>query len=88
MAAVRLLISSKVQGVRFRARARDQALRLRLSGHAFDQEDGRVEVLAQGEAGAVEALAAWLRYGPSAARVDEATRSDCKEQAIAGFAVG
>ena len=88
MAAALFLISGKVQGVRFRACAREQALRLRLSGHAFNLRDGRVEVLAQGEADAVEALATWLRHGPPAARVNEVTRSDCGEQAIAGFAVG
>lgn len=88
MPAARFIVSGKVQGVGFRVSAREQALRLRLSGHAFNLDDGRVEVVAQGEAGAVDALASWLRRGPPAARVDGVTRSDCAEQAIAGFVVG
>ncbi len=88
MAAARFLISGKVQGVRFRACTREQALRLRLCGRASNLDDGRVEVVAQGEADALDALASWLRHGPPAARVDQVTRSDCEEPAIAGFAVG
>ena len=66
---VRFLVSGRVQGVHFRAATREQALRLRLSGHARNLDDGRVEVLAAGEAQAVEAFAQWLEDGPPAARV-------------------
>lgn len=65
----RFLVSGHVQGVYFRASTREQALRLGLSGHARNLDDGRVEVLAIGEGDAVEAMARWLEQGPSAARV-------------------
>ena len=69
MAAARFLVSGRVQGVHFRASARAQGLRLRLAGHARNLEDGRVEVLAVGEAEAIGELAQWLVVGPPAASV-------------------
>lgn len=68
--AARFLVSGKVQGVFFRASTREQAQRLGLRGHARNLPDGRVEVLAVGEADAVDALARWLQHGPPQARVD------------------
>ena len=76
MPAARFLVSGKVQGVWFRASTREQALGLRLRGFAKNLDDGRVEVLAVGEAGAIDALAEWLRQGPPLARVDRVERAD------------
>jgi acylphosphatase len=76
VAAARFLISGKVQGVWFRASTRDEALRLGLQGHASNLADGRVEVLAVGDADAIEQLANWLRVGPPLARVDAVERRD------------
>jgi len=74
MAAARFLVSGKVQGVFFRASTREQAQRLGLRGHARNLPDGRVEVLAAGEADAIDALAGWLQHGPPQARVDAVQR--------------
>ena len=52
------------------------ALALGVRGVARNLDDGRVEVLAAGEAGALDVLAAWLRSGPPQARVDELERLD------------
>lgn len=81
--AARLLVSGRVQGVGFRAATVDQARRLGLHGHARNLADGRVEVLAVGPDGAVAALAAWLRTGPSLARVDAVERFDADADAAA-----
>ena len=70
----RFLVSGKVQGVLFRASAREQARRLELRGHARNLPDGRVEVLAVGDPAAVDALAIWLSHGPLMARVDSVER--------------
>lgn len=70
MAAARFLVRGKVQGVWFRASTREVALRLGLRGYARNLADGRVEVLASGDALALESLASWLRQGPPLARVD------------------
>lgn len=87
MAAARFLVSGKVQGVFFRASTREQALRLNLCGHARNLVDGRVEVIAVGDADSINALGRWLMQGPSAANVVEVVRSSCDEKADAGFAI-
>lgn len=89
MAAARFIVSGKVQGVWFRASARDQAVPLGLRGHARNLADGRVEVLAVGDEAAIDELAAWLRRGPAQARVDELERLDAHEdEAGTGFTIG
>lgn len=85
MVAVRFLVSGKVQGVFYRASAREQALALGLAGHARNLADGRVEVIAYGSASAVEALERWLWRGPTAARVDDVSREDCDAPGHGGF---
>ena len=85
MIARRFLVSGRVQGVYFRASTREQALRLHLSGHARNLDDGRVEVLAFGAAQAIEALAQWLEDGPPAARVAAVERFTHAGQFPDGF---
>ncbi|MEO8367562.1 MAG: acylphosphatase [Pseudoxanthomonas sp.] len=88
MAAARFLVSGKAQGVFFRASTREQALKLELSGHAVNLDDGRVEVRAHGDAAAIEALASWLRQGPPMARVDRVQRGDWEADGVSGFVIG
>ena len=65
----RYWISGRVQGVYFRASTRDQAVRLGLRGYARNLADGRVEVLACGDAQALQCLHDWLQHGPPQAAV-------------------
>lgn len=74
MAAARFLVRGKVQGVWFRASTRDEALMLGLRGYASNLSNGDVEVLAVGDADAIDRLAAWLQQGPPMARVDAVQR--------------
>jgi acylphosphatase len=67
----RFLILGKVQGVYFRHSTRLEARRLHIGGIARNLADGTVEVVAHGDAAAVEELRAWLQHGPAQARVDE-----------------
>ncbi len=67
---VHLLVSGRVQGVAFRAYTVDEARALGLSGWVRNLPDGRVEVLAEGERGAVEGLVQFCHRGPPAACVD------------------
>lgn len=69
MSCVRFVVSGHVQGVFFRASTRERALALGLTGHAVNREDGNVEVLACGEAPALEDLRQWLNHGPPTAQV-------------------
>ena len=74
MSAARFFVAGKVQGVWFRASAREQAVRLGLRGYARNLDDGRVEVLAIGEDAAIEQLEKWLWQGPRLARVKDVAR--------------
>ncbi len=74
-ARVHLVVSGIVQGVAFRAYTVDEARRLGVAGWVRNLADGRVEVEAEGERRAVEALVAWCRRGPPAAQVDEVEAS-------------
>jgi acylphosphatase len=76
MHGARFIVGGRVQGVFYRASAREQALELGLTGHAKNLADGRVEVLAFGSLASLDALEAWLRIGPPAARVSEVVRED------------
>ena len=64
-------VRGRVQGVGFRWFVIHSAERLRVTGWTRNLADGRVEVFAQGEPPALEALAQDLRTGPRAARVEE-----------------
>lgn len=89
MAAARFIVSGRVQGVFFRAATREQALQRNLQGYAKNLADGRVEVLALGDADAIDALASWLRQGPPMARVEAVERDDVVEPVDAvGFLIG
>lgn len=89
MVAARFFVSGRVQGVAFRAYTRAQANALDLRGHARNLSDGRVEVLAVGDAAAIERLAEWLQHGPPLARVDAVVREVVDPvPEFQGFAVG
>ena len=89
MTAARFVVGGRVQGVFFRAGTREHAQRLGLRGYARNRADGRVDVLAVGDAAAIDALAAWLRQGPPQARVDELERLDADPaEAGADFTIG
>ena len=88
MPAARFLVSGKVQGVFFRASTRERALDLGLSGRATTLPDGRVEVVAEGPAEALDALEAWLHEGPSAARVEVVVRMPWDHAVNEGFVTG
>ena len=89
MSAARFVVSGKVQGVFFRASARDRALALGLRGFAKNLPDGRVEVIVAGDDAAIDELAAWLREGPPMARVDDLERMPARDdEAGEGFVTG
>ena len=57
------------------------------AGSSGSSSTRRVDVLAVGDADAIEALAAWLQQGPPAARVDGVVREPAAVEAVAGFEV-
>lgn len=67
------LVSGRVQGVGFRAWARDEQRALGLAGSATNLPDGRVEVVAEGPRAACEQLLAALRGSDPPGRVTDVT---------------
>jgi acylphosphatase len=65
-----------VQGVGYRDALRREALARGCTGWVRNRHDGSVEALVKGRAEAVEAVAAWARIGPPAARVVEVQVED------------
>lgn len=84
---VRCLVSGKVQGVFFRASARQQAVSLGITGYARNLSDGRVEVVACGEPHTVDEMKAWLTRGPAAAQVSGVSYEALENQTYANFSV-
>ncbi|WP_131105212.1 acylphosphatase [Ornithinimicrobium sufpigmenti] len=60
-----IFVRGRVQGVGFRWWTRARALELGLVGHARNLPDGRVEVNAQGDRAALDALIGLLQEDPS-----------------------
>jgi acylphosphatase len=69
--ARRYVVSGRVQRVGFRWFTVERASVEGVAGWVRNLPDGRVEVLAEGEAEAVERFERALRQGPPHARVDE-----------------
>jgi acylphosphatase len=81
-------IRGSVQAVGFRyaiaARARSRGV----AGWVRNNADGTVEAVFEGEPDAVDALIAWCRRGPSAARVDDVTVEWEAPSGERGFSAG
>lgn len=63
--------TGRVQGVGYRAFAADEAVRMLVTGHARNLNDGAtVEVVAEGDEPTLRSFVEKLREGPPMARVD------------------
>ena len=63
-------IDGRVQGVNFRASAREQARTTGVEGWVRNLDDGRVEAVFEGPQAAVQHVVSWCYGGPSHARVE------------------
>jgi acylphosphatase len=77
--AVRARVTGRVQGVCYRAWARDEAERLGLSGWVRNEPDGSVAALLVGSAAQIERMLDAMRRGSSAARVSAVTTEPAQE---------
>lgn len=69
MITKKCLVGGRVQGVFYRATAAQRARELGVRGYARNLADGRVEVLAVGDAEVVQTFIEWLWTGSSASKV-------------------
>ena len=83
----RCFVTGRVQGVFFRASAREQGEVLGLRVKARNLPDGRVEVLARGHEAALDRLCEWLRTGPPLARVEQVVCAPVDEETWTEFSV-
>jgi acylphosphatase len=84
---VHVRVRGRVQGVFFRAEARDRAAALGVAGWIRNAGDGTVEAVFEGPDEQVESLLAWCGRGPAGARVDEVEAAREEPVGEVGFQV-
>ena len=87
MKTVHLKISGKVQGVFFRASAKEIASLHKISGWIKNTYDDKVEALITGEKEDVEKFVAWCKRGPKKAHVENVIITNIELQMFEGFEV-
>lgn len=85
--AVQAHVVGRVQGVGFRLHTEIEARRLGVTGWVRNEADGSVLVHAEGAAGAVDALVAWLHDGPRSARVERVDTTAASPSGATSFSV-
>jgi len=68
---IHIFIVGRVQGVFFRQSTRVMAIKNNVNGWVQNLDDGRVEIVAEGEIQNIENLVTWCKTGPANSRVDE-----------------
>jgi acylphosphatase len=84
----RVIVRGHVQGVFFRADARERARSLGVDGWMRNDPDGSVQAVFEGPRERVESMAEWCRRGPRGARVDEVEVTWEEPEGLSGFRVG
>ena len=80
-------VSGKVQGVFFRATAKEQAELLGIRGIVRNERDGSVYIEAEGEEDALHHFMQWCKVGPSRAIVTEVKASEVELRHFSSFEV-
>jgi acylphosphatase len=83
----RLVVHGKVQGVFFRDSTREAARNEGVAGWAVNRPDGSVEVVLEGPEDAVDAVAGYVRRGPSSAQVENVESHDEAPEGLSGFEI-
>ena len=73
---IHLLIKGRVQGVFYRASAKEKALKAGLTGWVRNTNSGDVEILVTGTERDLNQFINWCKTGPSKANVEEVTVTD------------
>ena len=68
---IHIFVTGRVQGVFFRQATKVMAIKNNAKGWVRNLDDGRVEIVAQGETQDIDNLAHWCKTGPANSRVDE-----------------
>lgn len=87
MPTVHLLIKGNVQGVYFRAGAKEIAQTLDLRGWVKNTPEGHVEAVASGSENALQQFAEWCKKGPEKAVVESVSVTPLQEKSFAEFSI-
>ena len=87
MKTIRLTIKGKVQGVFFRATAKDIADDLGVKGWARNLPDRNVEITATATEDILQKFIDWCKQGPPKARVDEVIVEELNTAEFNGFRI-
>ena len=87
MKTVHIVIKGKVQGVFFRASAREEGERLGLVGWVKNTRQGDVEALVTGSNEAVAQFIDWCQKGPSRAHVSEVVTAEKDLETFPSFTI-
>ena len=68
---IHIFVTGRVQGVFFRQSTRVMAIKNDVGGWVRNLDDGRVEIVAEGEEPNINALADWCKTGSANSRVDK-----------------
>ena len=87
MKTVRLIIKGKVQGVFYRATAKDVADLIGVKGWVRNLPNDDVEITATAAEDVLQKFIAWCKQGPLKARVDEVIIEDLNPEEFKGFKI-
>lgn len=87
MATYRILVIGKVQGVFYRATAKEVADNLGITGWVRNTEDGHVEIMASGKEESISKFMVWCRKGPEKAEVEDITAEKRNDANFKGFSI-
>ncbi len=81
----RIKVTGKVQGVFFRASAKEEADRLGITGLVRNQPDGSVYIETEGSREDIDKFIAWCRQGPRLAKVESINVEEGETQHFKDF---
>jgi acylphosphatase len=87
MSSIQLVIKGKVQGVFYRASAREVAEKLGITGWIKNTPEGFVQIAANGSDEQLQEFISWCKKGPSKAIVTEIIVNSVKEENQKGFKI-
>lgn len=87
MPTIHLLIKGKVQGVFYRASAKEYADELGITGWIKNTSEGDVEAVATGNEEQLRAFEKWCKQGPRRATVSDLITTQQEETTFESFSV-
>jgi acylphosphatase len=83
----KIQVNGKVQGVYFRASAKQQADLLGVKGTVKNQNDGSVLIEVEGKKNSIKKMVKWCKHGPALARVSEVKKETQSPQNFKDFSI-